>query len=488
MKTLRIVSLLVFVFCWIQISFGQSPDTLWTRTYGGNDFEFGTDVLLSKDGGYIICGNTKSYGVGDLDVYMLKINDSGKTLWTQTYGGVWGEVGWSLNESGDGGYAIAGETWSYGAGQNDMLLIKTDASGNMEWMKTYGSNGNEWCRTMLNTKDGGYMLVGSTKPDGAQYSDIYLVKTDASGDTVWTKTYGGEGDEIGNWIQETSDNGYIICGSTNSYGFGANDIYVIKTNIMGDTIWTKTYGGEDHDIGNCIQVTKDDGCIVLGITNSLGNGASDVYLLELNSSGDTIWTQVYGGTENDEPISVKETEDQGYIIVGLTESFGAGSGDVWLIRTDSAGDTLWTQTYGGTEFDEAPSIQLTRDGGYILVGTTESFGAGSGDVWLIKTTSDLSGIIEDHITEIPVDFVLNQNYPNPFNPSTKITFTLPKTETIKLQVYNTLGQMVGNLVEDKLQAGSHAVEFNTSHLPSGVYFYRLQAGEWVDVKKMIVLK
>ena len=195
---------------------------------------------------------------------------------------------------------------------------------------------------------------------------------------VFQKTYGGTGEDTSYSIYQTADGGYIFTGTTNSFGAGGNDVYLIRTDSIGDTLWTKAYGGTGSDHGRSVMQTTDLGYIITGYTNSFGAGEYDVYLIKTDANGNTQWTKTYGGAVYDAGSSVIQTTDGSYIITGVTESFGAGGADLYFIKADANGNKIWTKTFGGSAADHGNSVQQTSDNGYIIAGKTESFGAGGG--------------------------------------------------------------------------------------------------------------
>jgi predicted secreted protein len=263
----------------------------------------------------------------------------------------------------------------------------TKPPAQITFQRTYGGTNHDWGWSVVQTTDGGYVIAGATKSFGAGSYDVYLVKTDASGDTVWTRTYGGTDDDWGRSLAQTADGGYVITGYSESYGAGGCDVWLIRADASGDTIWTRTYGGTRDDYGYSVRQTADGGYVITGETWFYGVGFCDVWLIKTDASGDTMWTRTYGGTDYDRGESVLQTADGGYVITGETSSFGAGGSDVWLIKTDAAGDTMWTRTFGGAGNDYDESVAQTADGGYIIAGYTGSFSAGGLDAWLIKTDS-----------------------------------------------------------------------------------------------------
>jgi len=441
----------IYFFTLVPISFVQSQvDTIWTKTFGGSGSDDGYSVQHTTDGGYIITGITYSFGAGLSDVWLIKTDASGDTLWTKTIGGIWSDWGLSVQQTTDGGYIIVGYTNSFGAGNGNIWLIKTDTTGDTLWTKTFGGNDSESGHSVQQTTDGGYIITGYRDTYGISWLDVWLVKTDASGDTLWTKSFGGSSREVGNSVQQTIDGGYIITATTYSTGAGNGDIWLIKTDISGDTLWTKIFVGSKLDGGSSVRQTVDGGYIIVGGKESPAGIFNDVWLIKTDASGDIIWTKTYGGDFEDYGTSVQQTTDGGYAIVGNTDSFGSGGFDIWLLKTDALGDTLWTKTFGGSFYDYSESFQRSSDGGFILVGSTESFGAGGYDVWLIKTTPVLNNVEANRNNNI--NFSLHQNYPNPFNPKTKINFHIPEISFVKIKVYDVLGNEFETLINEEKPA------------------------------------
>ncbi|MDD2889850.1 MAG: T9SS type A sorting domain-containing protein [bacterium] len=471
--------------------FASAPDTIWTRVFGGIGTEEGWNVQQTTDGGYIVCGYTSSFGAGSDDIYLIKTNSSGDTLWTKTFGGTGSDYGYSLQQTTDSGYILCGYTSSFGAGGSDIYLIKTNSSGDTLWTKTYGGTGSDYGYSVQQTTDSGYIVCGYTYSFGAGGSDAWLIKTDGNGDTLWTKTFGGTGSDYGHSVQQTTDGGYIVCGYTYSFGAGGSDAWLIKTDGNGDTLWTKTFGGTDSDNGWSAQQTGDGGFIVNVITYSFGAGSEDVWLVKTDSMGNTLWTKTYGGTSYDYSYVTKQTKDGGYIICGHTESFGVGQCDVWPIKTDSIGDTLWTKLLGGAGEDCILSLQQTTDGGYILSGRTSSFGTGSSDVWLIRLATEASveepSILDRGLQNAELKIIKNKiclSVPNSSSPNNYYTNTL--LTNVQLTIYDLCGRPKEVVYSGTLTKGNYT--FTPNITKSGVYFVRLTAGNYKETKKITIIR
>jgi len=362
-----------------------SPSPHFCKTIRGPENEWGNSLIQTADGGYAIAGTTTSFGAGLSDAYLVKLDANGNLQWTKTIGGKEFEDGYSLIQTADGGYAIAGATNSFGAGGYDVYVVKLDANGNLQWTKTIGGKKEDvGLMSLIQTSDGGYAIAGATNSFGAGNGDVYVVKLDANGKLQWTKTIGGPGDEIGFSLIQTSDGGYAIAGSTFSFGAGDEDVYVVKLDANGNLQWTKTIGGPKREWGSSLIQTADGGYAIAGTTTSFGAGGEDVYVVKLDASGNLQWTKTIGGKKEDAGISLIQTSDGGYAIAGYTKSFGAGGEDVYVVKLDADGKLQWTKTIGGENDDRGFSIIQTSDDGYAIAGSTTSFGARGRDVYVIK--------------------------------------------------------------------------------------------------------
>jgi predicted secreted protein len=257
----------------------------------------------------------------------------------------------------------------------------------MQWNKTYGGSGNDYASDLVRTSDGGYALAGYTNSFGAGGYDAWLVKTDASGNMQWNKTYGGIFDDAASRLVQTSDGGYALAGWTASFGGGGwENPWLIKTDSAGNMQWNKVYvGPSPSGQAYAFVQTSDGGYALAGFTTVFGAGGFDAYLIKTDSAGNMQWSKTYGGTGKDVAYALVQTSDGGYALAGWTNSFGAGGYDFWLVKTDSNGNMQWNKTYGGTSDDVAYALVQTSDGGYALAGLTNNSGVGSYYAWLVKT-------------------------------------------------------------------------------------------------------
>jgi len=380
------------------------------ETFGGLSDDWGYSIQQTGDGGYIIAGTTNSYGSGKSDIWLKKIDPEGKEIWNSTFGGTRDDEAYSVEEIDLGGFIVTGKTRSHGSGAYDAWLIRTDQNGNKVWDKTFGGPLDDEGFSVHETGDGGFIVAGRTRSkSGNGYYDVWLIKTDQYGNKIWDKTFGGPMDDVGDFVQQTNDGGYIIVGTTNSFGAGGSDVLLIKTDSEGNEIWDRIYGGPKSEQnpwskGWSVLQNSEGGYMLVGSTDSFGAGGYDIWLIKTDKNGELISDRTYGGPFNDEGGSIIQLGDNEYILVGSTNSYGAGGYDAWLIKIDKNGNIIWDQTYGGVTDDKGYSVEKTDDEGYIFVGKKKSdhglvpqtggccqadqprIGANF-DLWIIKTKS-----------------------------------------------------------------------------------------------------
>jgi hypothetical protein len=454
-------------------SFSQSVQ--WARTYGGPGQDGAYSVSKTRDNGLIVTGFIAG------SIFLLKTDAAGNELWRRTFS-IAGS-GRCVRQTNDGGYIIAGMT---GISEFDAILIRTDSAGNVLWHHQYDMGDDTRGHSVWQTSDGGFILAGQAwvgSPTLGSY-DMYVVKTDASGNVQWQRTYFynnsvAPGADIALAVQQLSDRGYIIGGLTNSSVWAS---YLVRTDSLGNVIWSRVYA--TGSVNECydLQQTYDGGFILTGGIFSFTTDV-DLLLIKTDSSGNLIWQRTItpGGLQPDRGNSVRQLSDGGFIVAGQT-TVGAGGYDVYVVRTDSAGDVLWWNSYGGGNDDRGFSVDVTRDGGIVVAGWTWSFGQGSGDVYMLKLLDETFEVSENVVH--PTGFYLAQNYPNPFNSSTRISFTIPFAGIVTLKVYNLLGQEIATLIKEFKQTGQYEVNWDASALTSGVYFYSLEVGRFRKTKRM----
>ena len=364
----------------------DAPDTLWVKTYGGLLADYcGYSVEQTPDGGYIFVGATESPFQYMYDICLVRTDRDGEVVWNRTY--VWdaADVGYSVHPTRDGSFIITGCSTSFGIGSHDIYLLKVDGSGRVLWTRVYGSPALDMAFSVRQTSpDGGYVAIGVTNRNPALLNDILLLKTDESGDSVWSKTYGGEKDDVARSVEQTADGGFIIGGTTESFGAGGLDLYLIRTDDMGDTLWTRTFGGPDDEMGTSVRQTVDGGFIVVGTTASFGAGCDDVFMVRTDGNGNPLWTKTFGGPVYETGLSIIQTADGGFIITGSLYPLPDGPNQVYIVRTNPDGACLWTRTYAGAVVERGNAVTETADGAYVIAGRGSSVPTGERDMCLMK--------------------------------------------------------------------------------------------------------
>ena len=353
----------------------------WRGFYGGPLFDKAYSVLQTPDGGFIIAGQTASSGAGWDDFLLFKVDSQGDEVWSNTYGGFSIDRARCLVQTSDGGYILVGITDSYGAGGADFWLLKTDEEGVEEWSKAYGGPEDDSAYSAQQTLDGGYIIGGYTGSYGEGEVDFWLVKTDERGNMSWSRTYGGVANDVAYSVEQTNDGGYLVAGWTDSYGPGGINAWMVKTDELGNVTWDRTYGGNEDDKASSVQQTSDGGYIIAGSTKSYGAGKWDLWLVKVDENGNEEWNRTFGGPDSDGANSVRQTSDGGYIVVGETNSYVERGADFFVIKTDVDGEEEWSRKFDGIGFEVAYAVRQTSDGGYIVAGETAACEDETGCDW-----------------------------------------------------------------------------------------------------------
>ena len=392
-----ILLILIPVFNY-SILFAQIPcDTLWTKTIGGTSSEYGSSIQQTSDGGYIISGRTYSYGAGNTDAWLIKTDELGNVDWFQTYGDTGPDQANCVKQTLDGGYIITGSKYNFDELDSDLWLIKTDENGNIEWEHTYGGTDYDSGWSVIQTSDENYLVAGSTTDNFYTDSPLgWVLKTDAQGNELWNKIFGtyftSEGFKS---IEETLDGGFILAGGKPYYTFSPPEAWLVKIDEEGNQEWEGYFGDEGYDHFSSVIQTTDGGYIMSGSLDSapFGAGHYRAWLVKTNSYGNFEWEQTYGDSdEYNAGISAMQTLDEGYFLSGWVENLGSQK-DIFLLKTDSSGNIQAVVDVGGNNDDAAYAAITSNDGSYIITGYTSSYGAGSSDLWLLKIGSIFADFI-----------------------------------------------------------------------------------------------
>lgn len=449
----------------------------WWRTFGGPEKDGGICVQQTSDGGYIVTGFTYSFSTipSKAERWVFKLDSLGHSQWSKTYGE--GSAG-SIRQTSDGGYIFAGGD----------TIFKINSSGEIQWSRGYGAA----VACIQELKGGGYVVTGTKL--GGEHGEFWLLKVNMAGDSLWSREYTkGNAGSGASFVEETSDGGFIITGlmvdSTfqNEAPIYKATLWLVKTNASGDTSWTRTYGGEiwdAFDIGRCVRQTKDGDFIITG------SRRSSLWLLKTDAQGDTIWGKVYEGAG----YCVEQTVDGGYIITGPTDPVTASasvldltfedvptpqSGDLELIKTNENGDTVWIRIYGGAETDAGRYVQQTDDNGYIVVGYTYSFGAGWQDLYLLKTDSlGLLGVVEQPISKETEDWQVI----TPIGSKVAIRYT-NAPQGFQASVFDVSGRKVAD-IHSSSSAG--VLTWGEGFTPA-VYFIRVENLNQLTTAKIVIV-
>ncbi|MFH2003100.1 MAG: fibronectin type III domain-containing protein [Planctomycetota bacterium] len=377
------------------LSWGVDP---LTYPLGSKSF-FNSSYSPTED--FLLAGETSSFGAGDADLWVLKTDHSGEIQWQKTYGQskkesvVCSIPGWA------GGHILAGNTESFGAGRSDVWLMNLDSDGNIIWQKAFGSTESDQMKGMfaiVNPSVGpSYIVIGDTRSSGMGETDVWLFGLNSVGQFTWQRAIGGPDNDVAQDLAPIYNaagvvTGYLVLGNTESAGAGGSDFLFIHLDIFGNTVAQIVYGGVNDEHAYSVCQTSDLGFLVVGETRSAGAGSADALLIKLDPNGVPLWQKTLGGTDVDKIISVLESADGGYIAAGETVSYGQGGSDAWLVKLSILGEVEWQYAYGGPGNDSGYAISEVTDGGFVVAGSSDSFSAGAHDMWAFKVNKE--GIID----------------------------------------------------------------------------------------------
>lgn len=502
----------IFILLTTEMVLAQAPDMEWQKSLGGSNSEQAQSVQQTLDGGYIIAGYSYSNdgdvsgNHGNSDFWIVKLNSQGIIEWQKSHGGSSEDGAYSIQQTEDGGYIVAGISNSTDGdvignrGGYDYWIMKLDETGNFDGQVTRGGSGNDYAYSIQQTLDGGYIVAGESNSTDWDVTgnhggpDYWIVKINSQGSIEWQKSLGGSGNDRANAIRQTTDGGFIVAGYSNSTdgdvsgNQGGVDYWVVKLNNQGIIEWQKSLGGSGHDAAYSIQQTTDGGYIVAGLSLSndgdvTGNqGEDDYWIVKMNALGGIEWQKSLGGSAIDRANSINETTDGGYIIAGYSLSTDGdvtgnhGLSDYWLVKLNISGEIEWKKTLGGSDSDRANSISQTTDGGYVVAGYSHSTNGdvtgnhGGSDFWVVKLDPDPLGI-DEFSSQINI-------YPNPASNILNIS-TKELIETIS--IFNQLGQKVMNSSHSETE-----VQLNISALPANLYFIVVTTEKSRETFKIVV--
>jgi hypothetical protein len=430
-----------------------NAQVMFERTYGTFGDEYAYAAEQTPDGGYIVCGMADSNETGH-HTFLLKTDSLGDSLWMRYYG-VPGELSEArcMAQAPDGGYVAAG--MMNGSG----YVVRMNQDGDSLWAQVGGS----MFYSIEPTRDSGFICAGCTRPGGS-WADLFLLKLGANGETLWTRTYSGNLGDQANAVRQTADGGYIVAGATTSGG-GNPQLWLLRTDAGGDTLWTRKFDGNS---GQSVRQTSDGGFIVAGWTGD--NEAADALLIKTDGDGALMWRQTFGGSQGDYLQSVLQIGDGGYVAGGTSDSYGS-AGRIFVARTDGAGNLLWDRALGGSRLDYATTLARTRDSGFVLCCTRyPGHGQTDFDILLIKTDSLGRTAVEEPRKLDASRFTLDAK-PNPCRERTAISFQLTANSSAQLSLFDASGRLV---LSQPVRTSPFPL--STSSLPSGTYFALLDFG------------
>lgn len=455
---MRKVSLIIFLSVFLT---NLKAQTTFEKTYPREGPDYGYAFVQTLDGGYALIGKSSGFSINS-DTYLVKTNQYGDTVWTKNLGVDATDEGWDILEQSSGDLVILSQQ----GGTRPIKLTKTDATGNILWSKDHSGNTFNNYNAIEESPDNGFVLLGRKNSLGDWIT--YVLGVDQNGDSLWARIYDLL-DRVHYSIKRTNG-GYILSGTT--VEFGLNDMLFTKIDFQGNQVWSNTFGGDGYETAYSVDNTSDGGFIFAGITTTTSSADNNVLLVKTTDQGSVEWSHTYGGIEDDIGYSVKQTQDKGFLIVGESDSFGGLAGKMYLIKTDSLGNELWSKTFGNAA-TKGNSIQLTSDGGFAVFGSTLT--DNSFDYYFIK----LNANGEFDTVSNAVQQVL---FPNPVTTDVNITFEQQEGVEYIFHLYNFQGDLVR-----ELYGIASNIPFRLDGILSGIYYYKLSGGNTKSFEGKLVI-
>ncbi|HYV90973.1 MAG TPA: T9SS type A sorting domain-containing protein [Chitinophagales bacterium] len=515
-------------------AFSQVPSIEWQKCLGGIGEEKAYDIHKTNDDGFVVAGYA-DYDFGDVsgthggrDFWIVKVDSIGSIQWQKCLGGTRLEVAYSIQQSSDNGYIVAGQTYSNDedvSGNHDSTgfyadywVVKLDNSGNIQWQRCLGGSKQDEVFSIEQTKDQGYVVAGFTSSNDEDVSgnhgayDYWIVKLNNSGNIEWQKCLGGSAWDKAYSVQQTIDGGFIIAGEsqsndgdvTGTHGAFNEDYWIVKLDSIGNLQWQKCLGGTQGEIAKSIHQTTDGGYVVAGNSGSndgdvYGNhGGGDYWVVKVDNLGNIEWQECFGGTGEELLSSIQQTTDEGYLVVGYSNSkngdvvgihdsyLGPGVIDEWTVKISSIGIIQWQKCLGGSNEEVAYGVEEIKDGEYIVGGATASIdgdveGNHGGntpnwDCWIVKLSVEaVDSVLKDDLTI----------QPNPFSSATTIAFSSENSHAV-IKIFDPIGRKIKNLIDENVLAGNHEIIFDRAHLSAGLYFLQLELNDKVRNLKVLI--
>ena len=464
------------------LKFNLKRTVEYSKTLGGTDWDGGSSVIQTFDDGFAIVGATRSFGAGRNDLFFVKLDSSCSVEWARAVGGTSDDHGSSVIQTTDSGFAVVGATASFGAGRNDLFIVKFNSSGSIEWARAVGGAGNDYGNSVIQTSDGGFIIIGVTENFGAGRKDLLLIKFSPSGLMEWARTIGGSKNDRGSSIIKTSDGGFAVVGFTSSFGADwVDDLFLIKFSSSDSLQWARTVegiAGHYGNYGSSIIQTLDSSFIVTGYTGSFGAGGFDLFLVKFSPSDSLEWASAVGGIADDYGSSLIQTSDSNFIVVGRTESFGAGRNDLFLVKFDTNGNTCLGGKVTPTVRTISPTIMDVTP---IVTVVTPAIAN------VIPTITDVIPTITDICTG-DVTEIINQNnfkiivMPNPFNSS--VTINIPSGA--RIVIYDIRGNIVYNGIKS---SGERTLIWKPGQsIINGVYLIKAIFRGKIITKRVVLIR